>query len=217
MKISLDKNGLPKTERSNARHAAILNMAVAIAASEGLEALTIGRLANCLKMSRSGIFSHFQSKEDLQLEVLDWAYQLFDHEVISPAYQKPPGMLQVKAFLEGLFRYHSENCFLTHVSAEFDSKDGEVKQKIVEIHKRIIGHMEKMLGAAMKDGQISQVPDEKLKEIVFSILSAFMGTQILYQLQVIPSVVSTRRSYLQHLLSELLTAKTPDEVRNWLT
>ncbi len=216
MKISLDINGLPRTERSNARHAAILNMAVAISASEGLEALTIGRLANCLNMSRSGIFSHFGSKEDLQLKVLDWAYQLFDNEVISPAYEKPPGMLQVKNFLEGLFRYHSENCFLTHVSGEFDSREGEVKQKIVDIHRRLLEHLKKMLRTAMNDGQINQIPDEELEQLVLAVLSAFMGSQILYQLQVVSSVAAMRHNHLKYLFSALLTAKTPQEVRNWL-
>src|SRR5579859_700422 len=78
----------------------ILRVAVDLASIEGLEGLTIGRLADDLKMSKSGLFAHFGSKEDLQLATVEMARQIFVEHVVRPALNQPLGMPRLWALCD---------------------------------------------------------------------------------------------------------------------
>src|SRR5688500_1189721 len=73
-------------------HASILDTATRLASIEGIHGLTIGRLADELGVSKSGLYAHFGSKEQLQLETIDAALAIFDREVVQPAFQSPAGL-----------------------------------------------------------------------------------------------------------------------------
>lgn len=115
----------------------ILAHSVQIASSEGLEALTIGRLATELGMSKSGLFGHFGSKEELQLATIDSGAELFKRSIINPAFNKPEGTERLRALAHG-FLDHLESavfeggCFWGSVSAEFDNRPGPVRDRIEE-------------------------------------------------------------------------------------
>src|SRR5690606_21139350 len=83
----------------------ILHAAVRTASRFGLEALTIGRLAKDLGMSKGGLFAHFGSKEALQLATLDEAFATFEQLVVEPARQVEPGLLRFWALVEGYLQY----------------------------------------------------------------------------------------------------------------
>jgi AcrR family transcriptional regulator len=114
---------------------AILERAVDLASEEGLDGLTIGRLAGELSMSKSGLFAHFGSKQDLQLATVQAAGGRFFEAVIAPAAQVPEGAARLRAYCErymqtlreGLF---AGGCFWAAASAEFDDKTGPVRQAI---------------------------------------------------------------------------------------
>ncbi len=114
---------------------AILERAVDLASEEGLDGLTIGRLAGELSMSKSGLFAHFGSKQDLQLATVQAAGGRFFEAVIAPAAQVPEGAARLRAYCErymqtlreGLF---AGGCFWAAASAEFDDKPGPVRQAI---------------------------------------------------------------------------------------
>src|SRR6516162_10705246 len=78
----------------------ILRTAVDLASLEGLEGLTIGRLAQELKMSKSGLFAHFGSKQDLQLATVEMAGEIFKEWVMRPALSRPAGMPRLWELLE---------------------------------------------------------------------------------------------------------------------
>jgi len=80
--------------------AAIVEAAMGIAARDGLEGLTIGTLADQMQMSKSGVFAHFGSREDLQLAVLKEYVQRFVDDVLRPAVKKPRGLPRLEALLE---------------------------------------------------------------------------------------------------------------------
>ena len=80
--------------------AAIVEAAMDMAAREGLEGLTIGTLAEQMQMSKSGVFAHFGSREDLQLAVLKEYVQRFVHDVLRPAVKKPRGLPRLEAILD---------------------------------------------------------------------------------------------------------------------
>ena len=119
---------------------AILEAAVDLASAEGLEGLTIGRLSTALSMSKSGLFAHFGSKEDLQLATIDAARAVFIREVIGPAFEADQGMPRLWKLCEtwlgyvqgGVFR---GGCFFAAAAAEFDSRPGRVRDRIAEIMK----------------------------------------------------------------------------------
>src|SRR5918912_951571 len=104
----------------------ILEAAVDIASAEGLEGLTIGRLASEMEMSKSGLFAHFGSKEDLQLATVDAAREIFIREVIRPAFDTGQGLARLWKLCDiwlmyvrgGVFR---GGCFFAAAAAEFDS------------------------------------------------------------------------------------------------
>jgi AcrR family transcriptional regulator len=113
--------------------AAILDRAVDLASVEGLEGLTIGRLASDLEMSKSGLFRHFGSKQDLQLATVGAARDRFVAMVLEPASTAPDGAPRLRAMAEHYLDYlHSfpGGCFWGATASEFDDRPGPVRDAI---------------------------------------------------------------------------------------
>ncbi|HYG79697.1 MAG TPA: TetR/AcrR family transcriptional regulator, partial [Pyrinomonadaceae bacterium] len=111
---------------------AILEAAVHIASEEGLEGLTIGRLASELSMSKSGLFAHFGSKEELQLATVEAARAVFVREVVGPAFAAEKGLARLWKLCEVWLGYvegevFRGGCFFTAAAAEFDGRPGAVR------------------------------------------------------------------------------------------
>jgi AcrR family transcriptional regulator len=114
---------------------AILERAVDLASVEGLEGLTIGRLASELEMSKSGLFAHFGSKEELQLATVEAAAARFYAEAIAPAQSEREGAPRLRAYCEsyldllerGVF---AGGCFWAAAAAEFDDRPGPVRDAV---------------------------------------------------------------------------------------
>src|SRR3954469_8081895 len=109
----------------------ILERAMDLASVEGLEGLTIGRLAAELEMSKSGLFGHFGSKEELQLATVDAATTRFVAEVGEPALEAPEGRGRLRAlcaaYIDHLRReVYPGGCFWASVTSEFDDRPGRV-------------------------------------------------------------------------------------------
>src|SRR2546422_5997738 len=136
-----------KTAASKARQAqgdrsrqAILEVAVHLASVEGLEGLTIGRLASETGMSKSGLFAHFGSKEDLQLATVEAARSIFIENVIRPTFEAKKGLPRLKRLCEIWFDYAQNHvfrggCFFAAASAQFDNRPGRVRDRIAGIMK----------------------------------------------------------------------------------
>src|SRR5690349_19638185 len=107
--------------------AQILERAANLASVEGLEGLTIGRLATELGMSKSGLFAHFGSKEELQLATIEAAKEIFAREVVAPAREAERGLPRLEALIAAKLRYErgeifEGGCFFETVRGEFDSR-----------------------------------------------------------------------------------------------
>jgi AcrR family transcriptional regulator len=118
--------------RGNQTRRAILRRAVDIASIEGLEGLSIGRLAADLNISKSGVFALFGSKEDLQMAAIRAAGKIYAEQVIEPSLVVAPGIGRVWRLCETWLRYSQERvfpggCFFFAVSAEFDARPGRVR------------------------------------------------------------------------------------------
>ncbi|MCC8248203.1 TetR/AcrR family transcriptional regulator [Saccharothrix sp. NEAU-S10] len=124
-----------RVERGEQTRRQILRRAAEIASVEGLEGLSIGRLATELEVSKSGVFAHFGSKEELQLATVRAAAAIFVRQVVDPALVEPPGLARLTVMLDGWLAY-SENrtfpggCFFYAVQAEFDARPGRVRDAI---------------------------------------------------------------------------------------
>ena len=113
----------------------ILEVAAALATEEGLEPLSIGRLAEATAMSKSGLFAHFGSKEELQLATVDHAAKLFVGEVIDPARGAPKGLARIWALCDHMIGYSERQvfpggCFFAATSFEFNNRPGPVRDRI---------------------------------------------------------------------------------------
>jgi AcrR family transcriptional regulator len=129
---------MSRAQKAERTHQAILAKALRLAAHEGLEGLTIGTLAVKASLSKSGLFAHFGSKEDLQLAVVEFARQRFVEEVVSPALLAPRGLPRLLALCDGWLS-HAERevssgaCFFAGVLTEFDQRPGPVRTRLVAV------------------------------------------------------------------------------------
>ncbi|MFN2378399.1 MAG: TetR/AcrR family transcriptional regulator [Candidatus Binatia bacterium] len=149
----------PRTSRSTQTRRDILARAMDIASVEGLEGLSIGRLASAISMSKSGLFAHFGSKEELQLAVVDAAAGLFTEEVLSGPPREDEALERLwalsrewLAYIEkGLFR---GGCFFAAVSAEMDDKPGRVRDQVVHLTRAWTGLLERAAAEAVAAGHL---------------------------------------------------------------
>ena len=164
---------------------AILETAVHIASAEGLEGLTIGRLALELSMSKSGLFAHFGSKEDLQVATVEAARAIFINEVIRPAFEAAQGLARLwklcdiwLAYVQsGVFR---GGCFFAAAAAEFDGRPGPVRDRIAEIMKEWLTTLRNAIIEAQKAGQLAT--DLDATQLAFEFNSLELGANWAFQL-----------------------------------
>lgn len=143
---------------------AILEEAARLATVEGLEGLSLGRLADGVGMSKSGLFAHFGSKEELQLATVETASAIFDELVVEPASTAPNGVERLRALTEGFLR-HVEvavfpgGCFFASVAAELDTRSGPVRDLALAVVGEWIGMLEQAVRDAQAEGLLDPEAD----------------------------------------------------------
>ena len=157
---------------------AILERAVEVASEAGLEGLTIGRLSSELGLSKSGLFGHFGSKEELQLAAVDAAGKIFFDEVVKPAQGEPEGAARLRAYCEGWIGYlerevFSGGCFFAAASAEFDGRPGPVRDRLRDGQRTWFDELEKQAQNAGIDDPV---------QLVFEVHALVQGANARYQL-----------------------------------
>ena len=166
--------------------AAILERAADLASAEGLEGLTIGRLAEELQMSKSGLFAHFGSKEELQLATIEIAAERFVSEVFKPALDAERGYPRLVAICRSWLDYIARNvfaggCFFAAASFEFDSRSGPVRDAIQKAMDKWIDAIEKAVRLAKDEGHLSDDVDPA--QIAFEINAIFFGANYAYNMR----------------------------------
>ena len=164
---------------------AILEAAVHIASAEGLEGLTIGRLAAELSMSKSGLFAHFGSKEDLQVATVEAARSIFIREVIRPSFESGHGIVDLWHFCDSWLTYVESGvfrggCFFAAVAAEFDGRPGRVRDRIAEIMKEWLAALARAVADAQSAGQLKSEVDPTQMAFEFNALE--LGANWAFQL-----------------------------------
>ncbi|WP_433326852.1 TetR/AcrR family transcriptional regulator [Spirillospora sp. CA-294931] len=139
----------------------ILARAMDIASVEGLDGLSIGRLATELEVSKSGVFAHFGSKEELQLAVIRAAKDVFAERIVQPAFAHPPGARRLVALVEGWISYSERRifpggCFFYSVGAEFDARPGRVRDALAEARREWLGLNAQTIRDAQQLGELDK-------------------------------------------------------------
>jgi len=149
----------PRSDGQRSR-TAILEQAARLATIEGIGGLSIGRLAEAVGMSKSGLFAHFGSKEELQLATVDLAGALFTEHVLSAADSARGARERLSDLVEGYLRYVGEEtfpggCFFASVLAEVDMRPGPVRDAMIEALQGWLGLLESTIREAQADGTIA--------------------------------------------------------------
>jgi len=155
-----------RAQQAERTRAEILRVAFEVAAAEGLEALTVGRLATALGMSKSGLFAHFGSKEALQLATLELARERFVEAVGRGALSADEGLPRLQALCDGWLRYAADEasrggCFFTAASAEFDGRPGPVRDRVAAILGEWLGALEGAIAGAQRLGHLDRKVDAR--------------------------------------------------------
>lgn len=166
--------------------AAILRVAVDLASIEGLEGLTIGRLSTELSMSKSGLFAHFGSKEDLQLATIEAARAIFIDEVVRPAHESSEkGLPRIWELCERWTEYAQRGvfkggCFFAAASSEFDGRPGPVRDRVADIMLEWLGVLERGVREAQELGHLD--PKDDPKQVAFEFNALVMAGNWAFQL-----------------------------------
>jgi AcrR family transcriptional regulator len=150
----------------------ILDAAARLATVEGLDGLSIGRLANEIGMSKSGLYAHFGSKEELQLATIAAAQEVFDADVVDPALEVGEGLPRVEALCER-FLSHVERgvfpggCFFASVAAELDTRPGPARDRIAAVQ----ASWSELIASALREAQGRREldPGASIEQLTFEI------------------------------------------------
>jgi AcrR family transcriptional regulator len=162
----MTRNSPVRAKRSDGLHSreTILNAAARLATVEGLEGMSIGRLAEYIGMSKSGLYAHFGSKEELQLATVATAVQIIQDEVIGPTESIHDPIARLEALADN-FLGHLEGdvfpggCFFVSAIAEFDTRPGPVLDAVTEWIDRWIGNFGQLVRSAQEQGAIDRRND----------------------------------------------------------
>jgi AcrR family transcriptional regulator len=199
-----------KTKGERTRHA-ILDVAAKLATEEGLEPLSIGRLAEATGMSKSGIFAHFGSKEELQLATVDHAASLFVAEVIEPARAAPRGLARVWALCDHMIDYAERQvfpggCFFAATAFEFNNRPGPVRDRISGMLASWLSYLEHAVEQAQETGELHAEPSAR--EVAFQLDAFAQAANAQYQLFGDPTVFDEARGAIRERLESLRPAVT---------
>jgi AcrR family transcriptional regulator len=155
---------------------AILDEAARLATVEGIGGLSIGRLADAVGMSKSGLFAHFGSKEELQLATVETAGSIFTSQVLEPA-RDATGIVRLRRLVDGYLRYVEVDtfpggCFFAAVLAEVDMQPGAVRDRLVAFLNEWLALLEAAIREAQDEGTIN--PAEDAAQLAFEIEAVLM-------------------------------------------
>ena len=151
--------------------AAIVDAALALASQVGLEGLSIGAIAEVMQMSKSGVFAHFGSREELQISVVREYHERFEREVFYPALQQARGLPRLRTLFDNWMRQTSaeidSGCIYISGAVEFDDRPGPVRDALVETVNTWQAAIHRAVEIAMAEGHLSA--DADAGQIAFEI------------------------------------------------
>jgi AcrR family transcriptional regulator len=156
----------------------ILDTSLRMASRLGLDGVSFGDLANQLQISKSGLFAHFASKEDLQIETLGAAARRFTEAVLLPAFAKPRGLPRIRQVFENWMRWATDpglpgGCLFVAASVELDDQEGRTRDFVVATQKQFLAALAQSARLAVQEGHFHG--DVDCDQFAFELHSILLG------------------------------------------
>lgn len=184
--------------------AAILDVSLELASGKGLEGLTIGSIAERMHMSKSGIFAHFGSREELQVEVVREYFRRFETSIFQPALQAPRGLPRLQRMLDlwmqSRIRELNSGCMFIAGAVEFDDCPGAVRDELVNSVQIWRTALSRAIGQAIEIGDLRKQckPDLMLFQIYSAVLGLHHDVRFLKQ----PASIKLAQQSIQKIIDE---------------
>jgi AcrR family transcriptional regulator len=218
--IRADKGGRagrkPRADGVESRRA-ILHAAADLATTRGLEGFSIGELAEHIGMSKSGLYAHFKSKEELELATIETAAAVFDREVLQPAARARAGTERLGALVDA-FLSHLERrvfpggCFFAAVASELDTRPGPARDRVVEVLDKWLSLLRQCILDAQASGEID--PKAEVAQAAFEIQAMLLAGNFQFVMTNDPIRLTQAREGVEHVLARLAVRGQPKKKRS---
>ena len=203
---------LPKAlQKGQQTRATILEAALGLASHMGLEGLSIGALAEVTMMSKSGVFAHFGSREELQISVIREYHARFEEEVFFPAIKEPRGEARLRALFERWLRRVSvevdSGCIYISGAVEFDDRPGPVRDALVEMVRTWHAALERAIASAIEEGHLR--PDSDAAQMLFEIHGLILALHHDARFLRSPGALDRARLGFEHVMAHYSLPKAP--------
>jgi AcrR family transcriptional regulator len=200
---------LPKQmQKGQQTRAAILEAALGLASHMGLEGLSIGALADVMHMSKSGVFAHFGSREELQISVIREYHAKFEEEVFFPALREPRGLPRLRALFELWIKRVSveldSGCIYISGAVEFDDRPGPVRDALVTMVRSWHLALERAIRMAIDEGQLST--DTDAQQMLFEIHGHILAVHHDARFLRLPGAIDRARTGFERVVAFYATA-----------
>jgi AcrR family transcriptional regulator len=182
---------------------AILRAAASLATVDGLEGLSIGNLAAAIGMSKSGLYAHFGSKQELQLATVAEAGRIFADEVVAPALAAPAGLAQLAAVCEAFFEHLQRRtfpggCFFAGAALEMGTRPGPVKEAVAGFQSGFVDLIKGFVATAIEQGELPAGEDPE--RLAFELNGIILAADTNFVLHDDPAVLALARQVVRRRL-----------------
>ena len=194
-----------------ATRAAIVDAALNLASAKGLEGLSIGTLAEVMHMSKSGVFAHFGSREELQISVVREYHERFAQEVFFPSLQEPRGLPRLRALFERWVHRVSievdSGCIYISGAVEFDDRPGPVRDALVEMVAAWRAAMHRAIELAVQEGHLMAATD--IEQLLYEVHGLILALHHDARFLRYPGATTRARQGFERVLQAHLTPGAP--------
>jgi AcrR family transcriptional regulator len=192
----------PRADGAESRQA-ILHAAANLATTRGLEGLSIGELAEHIGMSKSGLYAHFKSKEELELATVETAAEIYEREVLTPARDSPGGLARVRALSEAFLRHLERRvfpggCFFATVANQLASRPGRPRDRVTDMLRLWQDQFVESLREAVAAGELPH--DADVDQLVFEVTAMLVRANFTWIQTGDVSVLDRARVGIGHVL-----------------
>jgi AcrR family transcriptional regulator len=181
----------------------ILRAAASLATVDGLEGLSIGNLAAAIGMSKSGLYAHFGSKQELQLATVQEAGSIFAEEVVQPALAAPAGLARLEAVCEAFFEHLQRRtfpggCFFAGAALEMGTRPGPVKEAVAGFQAGFVDLLRGFAATAIEQDELP--PGEDPDQLAFELNGICLAADANFVLHDDPAVLDLARQVVRRRL-----------------
>jgi AcrR family transcriptional regulator len=206
--LDTDLRATKPAQKGQQTRAAILDAALGLASHVGLEGLSIGALAEVTQMSKSGVFAHFGSREELQISVVREYNAKFEEEVFYPALAEPRGLPRLRALFERWVKRVSveldSGCIYISGAVEFDDRPGPVRDALVSMVRAWHSALERAIRIAVEEGHLK--PDTDAMQLLFELHGLILALHHDARFLRLPGAMERVQRAFEHALVHYIAA-----------